>query len=49
MSHFRDYFIEYHEFDGARVVRGNNAMCRVISIGIVKLRLQDETLLKIKR
>ena len=49
MSPFRDYFIEYHKFDGGRVMMGNNAMCSVISIGTVKLRLYDGTLLKIKR
>lgn len=48
MSPFRDYFIEYHEFDGGRVMMGNNVMCRVISIGTVKLRLHSGTLLKIK-
>lgn len=44
-----DYLIEYLEFNGARVVMGNNAMCRVISIGTGKLRLHNGTLLKIKR
>ena len=49
MSPFKDYFIEYHEFDGGRVMMGNNAMCRIISIGSVKLRLHNGTLLMIKQ
>ena len=49
MTPFKDYFTEYHEFDGGRVMIGNNAMCRVIGIGTVKLRLQDGTLLMIKQ
>ena len=49
MTPFKDYFIEYHKFDGGRVMMGNNAMCRVIGIGTVKLRLQDGTLLMIKQ
>ncbi|KAH9668238.1 hypothetical protein KPL70_021339 [Citrus sinensis] len=49
MTPFKDYFTEYHIFDGGRVMMGNNAMCRVIGIGTVKLRLQDGTLLMIKQ
>ena len=49
MTPFKDYFIEYHVFDGGRVMMGNNAMCRVIGISTVKLRLQDGTLLMIKQ
>ena len=48
MSPFKDYFTEYHEFDGGMVMMGNNAMCRVVGISTVKLRLQDGTLLMIK-
>ncbi|KAH9802591.1 Integrase catalytic domain-containing protein [Citrus sinensis] len=44
----KDYFTEYHEFDGGMVMMGNNAMCRVVGISTVKLRLQDGTLLMIK-
>ena len=49
MTPFKDYFTEYHKFDGGKVMMGNNAMCKVIGIGTVKLRLQDGTLLMIKQ
>lgn len=34
---FKNYFIEYHEFDGGRIEIGNNFMCKIIRTSNVSL------------
>lgn len=49
MSNFIGYFTEYQKFNEGRLMMGNNTMCRVISLGNVKLRLHDESVLEVKQ
>lgn len=49
MTPFKNYFIEYTEFDGGRVMMRNNTICKVIGISNVSLRLHDGTMFEMKQ
>lgn len=49
MCPFKHHFSEYQEYDGGRVMMGNNAICRVIGIGVIKLKLHDNSILELKQ
>ena len=49
MSHCQNYFSEYHTFDGGNVMIGNNAVCKVIGIGNVSLKLYNRTIREVKQ
>ncbi|KAH9786526.1 hypothetical protein KPL71_010287 [Citrus sinensis] len=49
MYPFKHHFFEYQEYDGGRVMMGNNAICRVIGIGVIKLKLHDNSILELKQ
>ena len=49
MCPFKHQFSEYQEYDGGRVMMGNNAICRVIGIGVIKLKLHDNSILELKQ
>lgn len=44
MTPYRHYFTEISEFEGGRVIMGNNQHCSVRGIGTIKLRLADGSL-----
>ena len=46
MCPFKHHFSEYQEYDGGRVMMGNNAICRVIGN---KLKLHDNSILELKQ
>ncbi|KAH9782310.1 hypothetical protein KPL71_008845 [Citrus sinensis] len=49
MCPFKHHFSEYQEYDGGRVMMGNNAICRVIRIWVIKLKLHDNSILELKQ
>ncbi|KAH9652997.1 hypothetical protein KPL70_027263 [Citrus sinensis] len=49
MCPFKHHFSEYQEYDGGRVMVGNDAICRVIGIGVIKLKLHDNSILELKQ
>ena len=49
MSPEKSYFSDYHEYDGGRVLMGNNAVCKVIGMGNIHLKLHDGTVRVIKQ
>ena len=44
MYPFKDYLLNYHETDGGRVMMCNNAVCKIVGIGNVNLKLHDGTI-----
>lgn len=44
----KGYFTEFHDFDGGRVMMGNNAVCKIIGIGNIRLKLYDATIRELK-
>lgn len=40
----KGYFTEFHDFDGGRVMMGNNVVCKIIGIGNIRLKLYDGTI-----
>ncbi|KAH9726310.1 hypothetical protein KPL70_008223 [Citrus sinensis] len=49
MCPFKHHFSEYQEYDGGKVMMRNNAICRVIGIGVIKLKLHDNSILELKQ
>ena len=49
MSLVKIYFSDYYEYDGGRVMMGNNAMCKVIGMGNIHLKLHDGTVRLIRQ
>ncbi|KAH9716240.1 hypothetical protein KPL71_021389 [Citrus sinensis] len=49
MCPFKHHFSEYQEYGGGRVMMGNNAICRVIGIRVIKLKLHDNSILELKQ
>lgn len=45
----KEYFTDYQEFDGGRVMIENNAMCRITSMRIVKLNMHDDFVFELKQ
>lgn len=43
MSHNKDWFESFHEYNVGQVILGNNKTCRVIGIGNIRLRLRYGT------
>ena len=41
MCLFKIYFSDYHDLNRGKVIMGNNAVCKVIGMGNVSLRLHD--------
>lgn len=48
MCPFKNYFTKYHDFDGGRVIIGNNSMCKIIRIGNVSLKLHNSSIRVVK-
>ncbi|KAH9698599.1 hypothetical protein KPL71_024065 [Citrus sinensis] len=48
MCPFKTYFSDYHDLDGGKVMMGNNAVCKVIGMGNVSLRLHDGTIWELR-
>ncbi|KAH9687012.1 hypothetical protein KPL70_014605 [Citrus sinensis] len=48
MCPFKTYFSDYHDLDGGKVIMGNNAVCKVIGMGNVSLRLHDGTIWELR-
>ena len=38
-----------HEFNGRRVMMGNNSVCKVIGMGKIHLKLHDESIKEVRR
>ncbi|KAH9650014.1 hypothetical protein KPL70_026198 [Citrus sinensis] len=49
MSHCQNFFSEYHKIDGGKVMMGNNAVCKVIGIRNVCLKLHNGTIREVKQ
>ena len=49
MSPVKSYFSDYHEYDGGRVMMGNNAVCKVIGMGNIHMKLHDGTVRLIRQ
>ena len=45
---YKNYFSDYQEIDGGRVMMGNNAVCKIIGMGNVSLELHDGTIWELK-
>ena len=41
MCHNRDWFATYQSIDGGKVLLGNNAVCKVIRIGSIRIKMYD--------
>ena len=41
MCPYKNYFSDYQEIDGGNVMMGNNAVCRIICMGNVSLKLNN--------
>ena len=48
MYPYKHYLTEYHDLDGGRVMMSNNAMCKIIGIGNIRLKLYDGTIRELK-
>ena len=48
MCPFKSYVSDYHDLDGGKVIIGNNAVCKVIGMGNVSLRLHDGTIWELR-
>ena len=48
MSPYNSYFSNYHEFDGGRVIMGNNSVCKVIGMGKIYLKLHDGSIKEVR-
>ncbi|KAH9649108.1 Integrase catalytic domain-containing protein [Citrus sinensis] len=44
----KNYLLNYHETDGGKVMMGNNAVCKIVGIGNVNLRLHDGTIRELR-
>ncbi|KAH9767149.1 hypothetical protein KPL71_011170 [Citrus sinensis] len=49
MSPCQNFFSEYHKIDGGKVMMGNNAVCKVIGIGNISLKLHNGTIREVKQ
>ena len=49
MSLYKSYFTDYYEYNGGRVMMGNNAVCKIMGISNINLKLHDETIRELKR
>ena len=49
MCPYKNYLTEYHDSDGGRVMMGNNAMCKIIAIGNIRLKLCDGSIRELKQ
>ncbi|KAH9649101.1 hypothetical protein KPL70_025857 [Citrus sinensis] len=49
MCPYKNYLTEYHDLDGGRVMMSNNAMCKIIGIGNIRLKLHDGTIRELKQ
>lgn len=45
----KEYFTDYQEFDGGRVMIENNAMCKITGMKIVKLNMHDNFVFELKQ
>ncbi|XXG70306.1 hypothetical protein AAC387_Pa06g3094 [Persea americana] len=41
MCPYRDWFTNYQSIDGGKVLMGNNAVCKVVGIGVIKIKMHD--------
>jgi hypothetical protein len=48
ISHKRDWFTTYKSINGGSVFIGNNVACKIIGIGVVRIRMHDETVKTLK-
>lgn len=49
MCPFKDYFIVYKKYDSHKMMMRNNALCKVIGIGNMKLKMHDGSFLELKQ
>ena len=48
MCPYKNYFLDYQEIDGGKVMMGNNAVCRIIGMGNVNLKLHNGKIQELK-
>ncbi|KAH9649116.1 hypothetical protein KPL70_025868 [Citrus sinensis] len=49
MSPYKSYFTDYYEYNGGRVMMGNNVVCKIMGIGNINLKLHDGTIRELKQ
>ena len=49
MSPYKSYFTDYYEYNGGRVMIGNNVVCKIMEIGNINLKLHDRTIKELKQ
>lgn len=49
MYSFKNFFTRYHEFYKGKVIMGSNAMCKVIRIRNISLKLHNSTIRELKQ
>ena len=49
MSPYKSYFTYYYDYNGGRVMIGNNVVCKIMGIGNISLKLHDRTIRELKQ
>ncbi|KAH9722896.1 Integrase catalytic domain-containing protein [Citrus sinensis] len=49
MSPYKSYFTDYYDYNGGRVMMGNNAVCKIMGIGNINLKLHNGTIRELKQ
>lgn len=49
MSPYKSDFTKYQDYNGGKVIMGNNAVCKIIRIGYINLKLHDDTIRELKQ
>ena len=49
MSPYKSYFTYYYKYNGGRVMMWNNAVCKIMGIGNINLKLHDGTIKELKQ
>ena len=49
MSPYKSYFTDYYDYNGSRVMMGNNVVCKIMGIGNVNRKLHDGTIRELRQ
>ncbi|KAH9725257.1 hypothetical protein KPL70_007804 [Citrus sinensis] len=49
MSPYKSYLTDYYDYNGGRVMMGNNTVCKIMGIGNVNLKLHDGTIRELRQ
>ena len=48
LCHIKEWFTDFHNLESSVVVMGNDQLCRTIGIGIIRLKIFDRMVRKLK-